>query len=147
MEWINVFGLFYIIIIMIPNIVFAVRCKDGFENRWNNRLVETLEQFGRFGCFAFMVLNIPRINEVGWCSKDAFVWYLFVDAFLVLSYCIIWIISWKKNGVFRALALSIIPSVLFLFSGVMSCAICLIVTAAIFAPCHIMISYKNATVH
>lgn len=32
MEWFNIFGLVFIIAIMIPNIVFAVRCKDGFEN-------------------------------------------------------------------------------------------------------------------
>ena len=35
MEWFNVFGLVFIVVIMIPNIVFAVRCKDGFENSWN----------------------------------------------------------------------------------------------------------------
>ena len=51
MEWFNVFGLVFIVIIMIPNIVFEVRCKDGFENSWNNKAVETIEQIGRVGCF------------------------------------------------------------------------------------------------
>ena len=44
MEWFNVFGLVFIVVIMIPNIVFAVRCKDGFENSWNNKAVEIIEQ-------------------------------------------------------------------------------------------------------
>ena len=48
MEWFNVFGLVFIVVIMIPNIVFAVRYKDGFENRWNNTVIEIIEQIGRF---------------------------------------------------------------------------------------------------
>lgn len=37
MEWFNVFGLVFIAVIMIPNIVFAVKCKDGFENKQNSK--------------------------------------------------------------------------------------------------------------
>ena len=46
MEWLNVFGLIAIVVIMIPNILFAVRCKDGFENKWKNRIIEIIEQIG-----------------------------------------------------------------------------------------------------
>lgn len=49
----------------------------------------------------------------------------------------------KKNSVFRALALSIIPSMLFLFSGIMSRSVLLIIASVLFAPSHIVISYKN----
>ena len=62
---------------------------------------------------------------------------------LVMLYCAIWIICFKKNSVFRALALSIIPSMLFLFSGIMSRSVLLIIASVLFAPSHIMISYKN----
>lgn len=143
MEWFNVFGLIFIIIIMIPNIIFAIKCKDGFQNKWNNKTVETLEQIGRYGCFGLMIINIPK-TWFGFWSDEAFAVYLIVDSILVLAYCIIWIICWKKNNIFKALALSIIPSVIFIFSGIMSRSILLIVSALIFAPCHITISYKNA---
>ena len=33
MEWFNVFGLMFMAVILIPNILFAVKCKDGFENK------------------------------------------------------------------------------------------------------------------
>ena len=33
MEWFNVFGLIFIAVIMIPNVVFAIKCKDGFDNK------------------------------------------------------------------------------------------------------------------
>ena len=143
MEWFNVFGLTFMVVIMIPNIVFAVRCKEGFENRWNNKAIEIIEQIGRFGCFGFMIFNVPG-TWFGWWSDEAFAAYLIVDSLLIALYCAIWVVCRKKNSVFRALALSIIPSVIFLFSGVISRSILLIITSMLFIPSHIMISYKNA---
>lgn len=142
MEWLNVFGLVMVAVIMIPNILFAMKCKDGFVNKWNNKSVETVEQIGRFGCFGFMIINIPG-TWFGWWSDEAFAVYLVVDAVLVTLYCVIWAVCFRKSSVFRALALSIIPSVLFLFSGIMSRSILLTIAAVLFAPSHILISYQN----
>ena len=111
MEWFNVFGLIFIAVIMIPNVVFAIKCKDGFDNKWNNKYVEVTEQVGRLGCFGFMIINIPGT----------------------------WFGRWSDE----ALALSIIPSMLFLFSGIMSRSVLLIIASVLFAPSHIVISYKN----
>lgn len=143
MEWFNGFGLLFVVVIMIPNIIFAVKCKDGFENKWNNPAVETIEQIGRFGCFGFMMFNIPG-TWFGWWSDEAFAVYLVVDALLAALYCGIWIVCFRKNSVFRALALSILPSALFLFSGIMARSVLLTVSALLFAPAHIAISWKNA---
>ena len=143
MEWLNVFGLVMVAVIMIPNILFAMKCKAGFVNKWNNKSVETVEQIGRFGCFGFMIINIPG-TWFGWWSDEAFAVYLVVDAVLVTLYCVIWAVCFRKSSVFRALALSIIPSVLFLFSGIMSRSILLTIAAVLFAPSHILISYQNA---
>lgn len=143
MEWLNVFGLVMVAVIMIPNILFAMKCKDGFVNKWNNKSVETMEQIGRFGCFGFMIINIPG-TWFGWWSDEAFAVYLVVDAVLVTLYCVIWAVCFRKSSVFRALALSIIPSVLFLFSGIMSRSILLTIAAVLFAPSHILISCQNA---
>lgn len=143
MEWINIFGVIFITIIMVPNIIYALKCRDGFVNKWNNKVIEIIEQIGRFGCFGFIVVNIPG-TWLGWWSDEAFAMYLIVNSLLIILYCIIWIICFRKNTVFRALALSIIPSVIFVFSGIMSRSILLIVASLLFAPAHILISYKNA---
>lgn len=142
MEWINVFGAVFIAIIMIPNIIYALKCKDGFENKWNNKGVEIAEQIGRFGCFGFMIINIPG-TWFGWWSDEAFAIYLIVNTFLIILYCVIWMICFKKNTIFKALALSIIPSVIFLFSGIMSRSVLLIVSSLLLAPAHILVSCKN----
>lgn len=143
MEWINIFGLVFIAIIMIPNIVFAVKCKEGFENSYKNKMIEMLEQIGRYGCLGFMIVNVPG-TWFGWWSDKAFAVYLILNTLLVVLYCILWIVCWKKNSVFKALALSIIPSVVFLFSGIMSRSVLLILAALLFAPAHIFISYQSA---
>ena len=140
MEWINPFGLVFMAIILVPNIVFAIRCKDDFANKWENKAIERIEQIGRFGCFGFMIVNIPG-TCFGWWSDEAFALYLIADTLLVLLYCLIWILCFKKNSLFRALALSIIPSILFLFSGIMSRSVLLILSAALFCPkshCHFL---------
>lgn len=65
MLWINPFGLGFMLAIMIPNIIYAIKCKDGFQNKWNNKAVELLEQVGRFGCFGFMIVCIEG-TWFGW---------------------------------------------------------------------------------
>ena len=142
MEWRNVFGAVFIVVIMVPNIIYALKCRDGFENKWNNKGVEIVEQIGRFGCFGCMFLNIPG-TWFGWWSDEAFAMYLIVNSILIILYCLIWIICFRKNTVFKALALSIIPAVIFMFSGIMSRSVLLIVASLLFAPAHILISYKN----
>ena len=143
MEWINIFGAVFIAVIMVPNIIFTLKYKDGFENKWNNKGVEVVEQIGRFGCFGFMVVNIPG-TWFGWWSDEAFAIYLIANVVLIILYCVIWIICFKNNTIFKALTLSIIPSVIFIFSGIMSRSVLLIVASLLFAPAHILISYKNA---
>jgi len=143
MRWFNIYGLVFIAIIMIPNIIFSIKVKDGFDNLWINKPMEIMEQIGRFSCFGFMIINIPG-TWFGFLSDEFFAIYIIIDCIIVVVYCMIWIIFFNKNSVFRAIALSVLPSVLFLFSGVMSRSILLIVGAVIFAPCHIFISYKNA---
>lgn len=142
MDWINIYGLIVIIVFMIPNIIFAIKCKDGFENQWHNKAIETLEQIGRFGCIVFMVINIPYTCSGFWFG-NALAIYIAINAVLTGAYCAIWTICFHSSSVFRSLTLSIIPSVIFLFSGIMIMSIPLIITAVIFAPCHILISYKN----
>ncbi|MCH3972974.1 MAG: hypothetical protein LKE53_09495 [Oscillospiraceae bacterium] len=143
MEWINIYGLIIMLAIMVPNIIFAARNKDVFQNLWSNKAVEILEQIGRFGCFGFMVLTIPGCG-FGFLSDEAFALYLVIDAVLTAIYCLVWIIFFKKNSIFRALTLSIIPSCIFIISGILSRYWPLMISSVIFAPCHIAISYKNA---
>lgn len=143
MYWLNPYGLLMMVIIMIPNILFAVKQQDGFQNLWQNKAVGIMEQIGRYACFALMVFNIPHTYKGFWFPAGKTI-YLIVNGCLLIAYCVIWAICFRRNSLFRALSLSILPSMLFLFSGVMLLSVPLIIAALIFAPCHILLSFKNA---
>ena len=143
MGWFNYYGLIIIAIIMIPNIIFAICKKDGFKNTYKNRVVEVLEQKGRYACLVLMVFNIPYTYFNFWFDY-ALIVYLSVNGALCLAYLIFWVICWNRNGKLKALSLSVIPSVIFLFSGIVLANIPLIVFAVLFGINHILLSYKNS---
>ena len=142
-KYFNVYGLIFVVVILIPNIIFAYSCKDGFENHYENKLVETMEQIGRFGCFISMFLIIPFLNKGFWFKSGKAI-YIALGIVLVTLYCTGWIVFWKEDSIRKSLYLSIVPSLLFIESGIISGNFQLLVFAIIFVPCHILISYMNA---
>lgn len=143
MSWFNYWGMIIVIIIMIPNIVFAFKRKDGFQNAYHNKAVEILEQIGRYLCLALMTFNIPYTYFNFWFGSALTV-YLTLNGLLLLAYLIFWIVFWKGNGKLRALALSVTPSLIFLFSGIILANIPLIAFAILFGVNHIFLSCNNA---
>ena len=143
MGWFNYYGLIAVVLIMIPNIVFAIKCKGDICNPYINKAAYAFEQVGRYGCMAFMVFNIPYTYFNFWFAH-ALIAYLAVNGVFIVLYCVLWAVFWNKKGKAKTIALSIIPSAIFLFSGVLLANIPLIAFAVIFAVCHILISYKNA---
>ena len=142
MGWFNYYGLTIIAIIMIPNIIFAIKNKDGFANTYKNKAVEVLEQIGRYACFVLMIFNIPYTYFNFWFDC-ALIVYLTANGVLCLLYLIFWVVCWNKNGKLKALSLSIIPSIIFLFSGIVLANIPLIAFAVLFGINHILLSCKN----
>ena len=141
----NPWGFLFISIIMIPNIIFAIKNKEAFENsiqkKWF-KILEIFEQIGRYGCFFCMMFNISG-TYFGFSSNFSFRIYLIINGILIFSYCLIWVTHFRKNNLFRGISLSVIPSIIFLFSGIISKSILLIIFSIIFAPCHIAISILN----
>lgn len=143
MGWFNYYGLAFVAVIMIPNIVFALKHRDGFSNAYKNKTVEIFEQIGRYACMAFMTFNVPYIYFGFWFSHALTV-YLSVNGGLIAAYLIFWTVFFNKQGKLRALSLSVLPSLVFLFSGIVLSNIPLIAFALLFSVNHIFLSYKNA---
>lgn len=143
MDWFNYYGLIFVAIIMIPNIVYAIKNKDGYVNNYKNIAAEISEQISRYACIALMIFNVPY-TWFGFCFEYAEIIYIVVNSTLVAAYCLAWVIFWQKSGLAKALLLSILPALVFVFSGVMIASIPLAAFAVIFAVTHILISVKNA---
>ncbi len=142
MGWFNYYGLIAVAIIMIPNIISAVTDNGAAENKFSNKPIVILEQIGRYGCMAFMIFNIPYTYFDFWFDF-ALVVYLSVNGALIALYLLGWIIYRKGRGKAKMLWLSITPTAIFLFSGIMVLSVPLILCSVIFGLGHITISYKN----
>ena len=146
MDWFNLTGLIFVVVLLIPNIIYAVTNNDGFADNYHNKFIETGEQIGRFGCFILMFIQFPFVT-LGYIYDGAQTLYFIFRVALLVLYCGGWIVFRKGNSVAKALTLSVLPSVLFFESGILTLNIPLIVLSVVFAICHITISYKNTAVN
>lgn len=142
MSWFNYYGLFAVILMLCSNVVCAIFDRSAFANSHKSKALNILEQVGRFGCIAFMIFNIPYTYFGFWFDK-ALIVYLSVGGALVLFYILGWLIFWKKKGFVKVLWLSITPTVLFVFCGIMLSSIPLLVFAVLFGVSHITASVIN----
>ncbi|MBR5419719.1 MAG: hypothetical protein IK115_01075 [Lachnospiraceae bacterium] len=139
--WLNLFGLILVILLLIPNIVYALKHRD-MENKCQNRFMNILEQIGRYSCMFLMVFNIG-IAEFGFSSAGAFLVYLFGSIILMISYWIIWILYINKRTYGKQMALAIIPTILFILCGISMLHILLMIFGIIFGIAHIYVTSKN----
>ena len=142
MGWFNYYGLIAVAVILIPNLISAVTDKKLYSSAHICRPIAILEQVGRYGCMAFMVFDIPYAYFNFWFDSALSV-YLIVNGVLLLLYLSGWIVFGKGRRAIKMLWLSVIPTVLFLFGGIMLLSIPLLVFAVIFGIGHITISYTN----
>ena len=141
MGWINVFGLIFVVILLIPNIIYAIKVKDQ-KNRCTNKIMNIVEQIGRYGSMFFMVFNIG-LAEFGFASVFEFLVYLFGNTVLIISYWIIWILYFKKQTYAKQISLAVIPTCLFLLSGITLQHYLLILFAVIFGIAHVYVTNYN----
>lgn len=142
MDWFNVYGLIIMILVMVPNILFAILQK-GKEAQRPSKVDEVFEQIGRYGCFVLMVFNIPG-TYFGFYFDQGPLAYLLVNGILLFAYLVLWGICWNRFLLFRAYALSILPACIFLFSGILLANIPLLAFALVFSVFHIKISVSQA---
>ena len=110
---------------------------------YHNMVIDVFEQIGRYGCFVLMVFNIPY-TYYGFWFQNAYIYYIVVNSILLFLYLLFWIICWSKYKLLKAITLSAIPSLIFVYSGIMLAYYPLIVLSIVFAISHITISIKNA---
>ncbi len=143
MDVFQFWGLLFVALLLAPNLIFARTHPDGFANCHVSKTLETLEQIGRFGCFGLMIFQLPGLCPGYWFPGAQTV-YLAAGGALLLLYELGWIVFWRESSLRKALVLSILPSLLFLESGIVTGNAPLTAAALLFAPCHILISCRNA---
>lgn len=141
MEWFNYIGLIFVVLLLIPNIVFVLKNR-AVQNKNYNKTLEIFEQVGRYGSMFFMILNIPYL-AFGYYFAYGQIVYIAINSFLIFAYYLSWIVFWKKDCLAKSLLLSVVPSCLFIVSGVLIANLPLIVFAILFTVFHVLISIKD----
>lgn len=140
-SWINIFGLIIVILLLIPNIIYAIKHR-GEKHPAVSRTALILEQAGRYACMLLMVFNIGLL-KFGFGSIIGLLIYLFGNASLLIAYWICWGVYFKNPSRDIAMLLSIIPVVIFLLSGLTLRHWLLVIAAVIFGAAHIYITAGN----
>lgn len=140
-SWFNTFGLVIMILLMIPNITFAIKFR-GQENKCTNKAMNIIEQIGRYGSMFLIIFNIGTL-DYGCASVTGYIVYLIGSVILIVAYWIAWVLYFIKPRLVVSMALAIIPTILFLLSGFIRQYL-LVITAVIFGIGHIYVTYQNA---
>lgn len=139
--WINIFGLILVILLLIPNLIYAFKFR-GQQNKCSNKYMNILEQISRYASMFFMVFNIG-IAEFGFSSVGAFLVYGLGNIGLMAAYWIIWMLYFRRQGFWKTMALAVIPVCIFVLSGITLGHVLLIVSGALFGVGHIFVTYQN----
>ena len=142
--WINVFGAVIVILMTVPNIVYAIKNKDE-KNACTNAFMNFIEQIGRYACIVLMWLPLV-VWKFGFADVPEMFVYLAGNAILVAAYIAVFITYFKKRTKRRALILAVLPACIFLLSGITLRHWLLVGFAVLFAVGHIYVTQKNSAV-
>ncbi len=141
MNWINVLGLIIVLFMLIPNIVYAYKNKNTV-NLCDHKIMNIIEQIGRYSSMFLMVFNIG-ILEFGFASNELFVLWIIGIVVLLFLYWLFWYFYFKSPRLFFALMLAIIPSCIFIFTGLSMRHWLLVIVGILFSVGHIYVTYQN----
>ena len=138
-NWINIAVVAYLILINI--IVARKGLFDSFSSK--HITVNILEQIGRYGCMAFMILPIGVRNwKFGFGSVTEMLLWMCLTILLLGIYVFLWLKKSKGGaGIFYGLA--IVPVVLFLLNGILLRHPALVIASLVFGICHFTIVKEN----
>ena len=139
--WINVFGAIIVVLMLVPNVVYALKNR-GEENRCTNRWMNLLEQIGRYGCITFMWFPL-LVGKFSFRSVPEMTLYLGGNGALLAVYWFVYARYLRERTRRRALTLAVVPACIFLMSGLLLRHWLLVVFALFFAVGHICVTMQN----
>ncbi len=138
---INIFGSIIVIIMLIPNIIYGLRSKN-IQTKNKNKIMNIIEQIGRYASMTLMVLPL-FVWKFGFSNVFMMLVYIFGNGILLITYLIVWIFYFKRQTYSRAMTLAIVPTIIFLLSGLTLSHYALIVAAVLFGVGHIYVTHNN----
>ena len=134
--WINLVNAAFVIVLITMSVLGQK--KSGLSPMQSRRkLLNILEQIGRYACMALMMLPLLPGFEFGFSSSDVMVCWLVGSLVLLLAYTVLWTQAKRGGAVLYGLAL--VPAMLFLCCGVLLRHWALVAAAVLFGVSHTLI--------
>ena len=140
--WINLFGGIIVLLMLIPNIVYALKNREE-RNLCTNRVMNVVEQAGRYGCIVWMWLPL-LVWKFGFRSPSEMPLYFLGNGVLLVAYWLVFARYMRKKTAKGALVLAILPACIFLLSGLLLRHWLLVGFGLLFAVGHIYVTTINA---
>ncbi|MGI6742447.1 MAG: hypothetical protein ACOX4O_02175 [Eubacteriales bacterium] len=139
--WINLFGAVIVVIILIPNIIYAIKNK-GEKNLCTNKAMNIIEQIGRYACIILMWLPL-FVWKFGFAHVFEMLLYFIGNGALLFVYLFVFALYFGKKTKGRAIILAVLPACIFLLSGLLLRHLLLAGFAILFAIGHIYVTVHN----
>lgn len=140
-NWINLFNASIVVLMLIPNIIYAIKNKNK-SPKTENKTLSIVEQIGRYACMILMILPL-FIKEFGFNPLEVMFLYLVANIILLLEYFMFWGLFFKKQTKSTAISLSVIPTAIFFVTGACFRHWALMISALVFGFAHIKLTIKN----
>lgn len=111
MNWISWFGLGIVLLLLIPNAVYAAANKNTQPPR-TSRILGLAEQAGRYGCMFLMIFH-AGLTEFGFASTEGFIAWLAGTGALLVLYWVFWLLYFRAAKPRYALPLAVLPCLIF----------------------------------
>ena len=139
--WINVFGAVFVLLLIIPNIIYALKNKN-IKNLCENKVMNISEQIGRYACIIFMWFPL-LICKFYFKSVLEMVLYFLINGLILIAYWVAFAFYLRAKNAFLAITLAVLPTILFLFNGLILRHWLLVASAILFGIAHIYVTSKN----
>ena len=144
----NLYGIIMMFLVMIPNIIYFQKNKNIEAKKFNKGTsLEISENILRYGMIIFFIIN-TGLFEYGFAGKYAVITWIISAIVMTAIYYVCWYGYFKNKSYKLEMLLSSVPSVLFIFTGIMMRRYAALVLAVLFAAVHIYATYmKNNKVN
>lgn len=114
---VNVYGLLFVIIMVVPHIVYARTHRYDIKSVGNRAMVY-IERIGKY-CGAFLMAVNIGVLEKDFTSDLMKDFWLYSTAVLVAVYILLWILFFKINRKWIAYALTILAGFILMYCGLL----------------------------
>lgn len=137
---IQIYGVIAVVVLLLPNLLSQKGSRGGYV--YPKTHLSVFARIGTLGSNFFMIFGIVGTYLGPWFPFAAEL-YLLQSALLLLAYIAASLLTAERDTLCRSILLSVLPSALYLSSGILLLSIPLIVTSIVYAAGYIPLCIRN----